>query len=94
MKLKITKIAARTCAPYNDQQNCLACTAAKRQFKTKRVFAGATNIEINGKWYTMTLADGDKVFKSYNLILGAASDTERFKIRPDFKPFTVELTPL
>jgi len=87
LKLKITKIAARTCAGYGSNKNCLAATAAKRQFETGNVQARGSSITIDGKLFWFSWSDGDKLFNAYGPYF------MRRIVRADFEPFVISLTP-
>lgn len=83
MKLRITKKAARYCKRYLDGDRCLAATAARFQFPhIRNIHAGGTAITIGRKRYA--IAEWELIFNVY--------DNMWEKIRPGFKPFTVELT--
>lgn len=83
MKLHITKKAARYCKGYLDNDRCLVATAARLRFtRTRNIHAGGSTITIGRKTYAIT--EWERLFHSY--------DDMWEKIRPDFEPFTVELT--
>lgn len=52
IKLEIKKVDYKKCSKnFLDCDSCLLATAAKRQFKAKRVSEGVYGIWINGEYY-------------------------------------------
>lgn len=83
MKLRITRKAARYCKRYFDNDRCLVSTAARFRFpRTRNIHAGGDEITIGKKTYE--IAESGRIQQAY--------DDSWQKIRPDFEPFTVELT--
>ena len=86
VKLKITKSDLRNARDYLNTGHCLVCTAVRRQFKLSknaRVSASASFVRFQNKCFTF---DRTAICDAYNLSENCPS------IRPDVKPFTLELT--
>lgn len=93
IKLKITKIAAKLCGDYTDIRKCLIATAAKRQFKTGSVTCAPGYIRIDRTGYVFGRTVEDKLLRCY-VRRTTEEDFEPSKIRQDFRPFNIILTPL
>lgn len=85
--LTITKQDLTAAGDYVDNLNCLATTAAKRQFNTTAVYAQSQRIRIDGLWFNLSRADARKIEKAYPPgLIGRPRVTAR--------PFSVTLTPV
>lgn len=78
-KLRITKSDAAKCKTFRDNSDCLAATAAKRQFKTDKVLFGGITATINGVGYSFC---SKRIHKAYRQIRRG---------RKMFKPFVLNL---
>jgi hypothetical protein len=80
IKIRITKIARRTCGYYLSRCNCLLATALKRK-GFEDVGALYQSVRINGWDYGFSIINARRIHHAY------------FKPKSAFKPFTVVLTP-
>lgn len=88
IKLRLTKIAAKTCEGYFSHCGCLVATSLKRRFPGVTVDVGGLSITLGGEGYRLSGADASRVNKAYDR--GASQPISLDK----FKPFTIELFPL
>ena len=88
IKLRLTKIAAKTCDVYCSNYGCLLATSLKRRFPGVSVFARDDSARVGKQEYRLSKDDSDKVFEAYNQ--GVLQPI----LLDKFKPFTIELIPV
>lgn len=88
IKLRLTKIAAKTCDVYCSNYGCLLATSLIRRFPGTTVVARDASVTIDKLHYRLSKADSDKVFLAYDRGCSQPISVDKFQ------PFTIELIPV